>query len=307
MININKDNKLAFSLFETIVVMGIVAIFVTVCANVFTKKRNRIVEKFPHGRFECYYSGGTLKQQYFIENMPKAIETVSVCKFKPIKNAAYYIVNIVGGGGAGSNATNGYGGSAGEYGSFFITSIEKELEIIPGKGATVGGTAEATVVKSIESTGEKTIASVNGGVYGFNKSNISGDSVSDCNVTNAKYICTRHPVCKAYTSYVQISYCNEDDMTGTNPDAYITENYNYSNIKNKLVQNNNILTYEETSNKKFKISMTINTNMTVNADMSEFTPYLKTLGVEDGIVTVSPGDGGAKGQPGNNGGAVIIW
>ncbi|MBS5801541.1 MAG: hypothetical protein KIC80_00810 [Brachyspira sp.] len=307
MINIDKNNKLAFSLFETLVVMGIVAIFVTACANVFTKKRNRVTEKTPHGRFECYYSGGSLKQQYFVENIPRSLDTVSKCKFKPIKNAPYYVINLVGGGGAGSASSSGHGGGAGEYKSFFVTSIEKELEVIPGRGAAVGGSATESIVNSIESTGTKTIASVRGGTYGFDKSTMDGSNVSDCSIIDAKYACARQPVCNAYTEYVQISYCKEDDMAGTNDDAYVTEQLKYIDINSQTVLNGSMVTYEEPDDKTFKFALTIQSNMTDGADVSQFNTYLKAIGIENGIITAAPGNGGAKGQPGNDGGAVIIW
>ena len=43
------NNKFGFSLFEAVVVMGIVAIFVASATNVFTKKHKQVQEKTPHG------------------------------------------------------------------------------------------------------------------------------------------------------------------------------------------------------------------------------------------------------------------
>lgn len=309
---IDKNNKLAFTLFETLVVMAIVAIFVTACANVFTKKRTRIAEKTPHGRFECYYSGSALKQQYFVENLSKPIETVSVCKFKPIKNAPYYIVNLVGGGGAGSSSSSGKGGGAGEYRSFFVTHIEKELQITPGRGSTSSSIpGNDSIVNSVESTGTKTIASVSGGSYGFNKSTMNGESVSSCDILEAKYVCSREPVCHAYKEYVQVSYCKEDDMAGENEaTAFLTENLQFTDINSSTVINGDTVTYikkDNSSNTIYKFALTVKANMTTGADISQFNTYLKAIGVTSGIITAAPGNGGAQGQSGNHGGAVIIW
>lgn len=308
MINIDKNNKLAFSLFETLVVMGIVAVFVAASANVFTKKRTRIAEKTPHGRFECYYSGSTLRQQYFVENISKPIETVSVCKFKPIKNAPYYIVNLVGGGGAGASSSSGNGGGAGEYRSFFVTHIEKELQVTPGKGSTNSSTAGGeSIVNSVETTGTKTIASVNGGTYGFNKSTMNGDSVTSCDILEAKYVCSREPVCHAYKDYVQVSYCKEDDLAGENETtAFVTENLQFNNINSSTVLSGDTVTYTK-SGTIYKFALTVKANMSKGEDVSEFNTYLKAIGVNSGIISASPGNGGAQGQSGKHGGAVIIW
>lgn len=308
MINIDKNNKLAFSLFETLVVMSIVAVFVAASANVFTKKRTRIAEKTPHGRFECYYNGSTLRQQYFVENLSKPVESVTVCKFKPIKNAPYYIVNLVGGGGAGSSSSAGNGGGAGEYRSFFVTHIEKELQITPGKGSTNSSTSgDESIVKSVESSGTKTIASVNGGTYGFNKSTMNGDSVSSCDMLEAKYVCSREPVCHAYKDYVQVSYCKEDDLAGENEStAFVTENLQFKDINSSTVLSGDTLTYTKTGT-IYKFALTVKANMGKGEDISEFNTYLKAIGVNSGIISATPGNGGAQGQPGKHGGAVIIW
>lgn len=308
MINIDRNNKLAFSLFETLVVMGIVAVFVAASANVFTKKRTRIAEKTPHGRFECYYNGSTLRQQYFVENISKPVETVSVCKFKPIKNAPYYIVNLVGGGGAGSSSSSGNGGGAGEYRSFFVTHIQKELQITPGKGSTNSSTAGgASIVNSVETTGTKTIASVNGGTYGFNKSTMNGESVSSCDILEAKYVCSREPVCHAYKDYVQVSYCKEDDLAGENETtAFVTENLQFKDINSSTVLSGDNVTYTK-SGTIYKFALTVKANMGKGEDVSEFNTYLKAIGVASGIIGASPGNGGAQGQSGKHGGAVIIW
>ena len=303
MIQTDKNNKFAFSLFETLVVMGIVAIFVTACANVFTKKRAPITEKSPHGRFECYYKGGTLQQQYIVENIPRTAESVSVCKFKPIRNAQYYIINLVGGGGAG--AASGYGGNAGGYNSFFITNIEKELHIQPGRGAAVGGTAGDSVVESVESTGTKEIARVSGGGYGFNKASMDGSKVSNCSISEAKYTCSRQPYCAAYTEYIQVSYCTADDIAGESDEAYVTKQLQFTNINSVTTMSGNVVTYTDPDG-NYKFSMTVDTNMTTAADISQFNTYLKAIGVETDIITAAPGNGGAAGQPGNDGGAVII-
>lgn len=309
MITFDKNNKLAFSLFETLVVMGIVAIFVTASANVFTKKRKPVSEKASHGRFECYYNSGTLTQQYFIENMPRTAETVSICRFKPIKNAQYYIINLVGGGGAGSSSSSGYGGNAGEYHSFFVTDIGKELQITPGKGAAVGGSSTSSTVDTVDSSGTKTIAEVLGGGYGFDKSTMDGSHVLNCTVTSAKYTCSRQPYCKAYTDSLQVSYCAMDDIAGTEPDAYVTEQLLFNGdygINKTSTMSGTLVNYSDAAG-NYELSMMVDTNMTTAADVSQFTNYLQAIGIDTDIVTAAPGNGGAQGQPGNDGAAVIIW
>ena len=236
------NKKYGFSLFEAVVVMGIVAIFVAAATNVFTKKHKQVQEKTPHGRFECYYSGDQLVQQLFTENMSQQKQNVSDhCTFKPVKNAPYYVVNLVGGGGAGSSSQ--YGGGAGEYRSFFVTTIEKELQITPGKaGTSSGDSGEESVAYNITNAGEKEdLATVAGGQYGFNINTLSGNNVSDCSVNNTGYVCNKDPVCIHYGNYIFVGYCKEDERKDENkPDAYTSETVTYDNIKNKVHSKENL-------------------------------------------------------------------
>ena len=191
--------------------------------------------------------------------------------------------------------------------SYFITNIEKELQILPGRGAAVGGTAGESVVDSVEASGTKRIATVSGGGYGFKKDSMDGSKVSNCSITEAKYTCSRQPYCAAYTEYVQVSYCTADDINGENEGAYETKQLTFQFDLNPITtMSGNTVTYSE-PNGNYKFSMTVDTNMSSTADISQFNTYLKAIGVETDIITAAPGNGGAAGQPGNDGGAVIIW
>ena len=321
------NKKYGFSLFEAVVVMGIVAIFVASATNVFTKKHKHVQEKTPHVRFECYYSGNQLVQQLFTENMSQQRQNVTDhCTFKPVKNAPYYVVNIVGGGGAGSNAQ--YGGGAGEYRSFFVTTIEKELQIIPGKAGTSSGeSGEESVAYNITNAGAKeTLATVAGGQYGFNINTLSGSNISDCTVNHAGHVCSKDPVCVHYNSYIFVGYCQEDEQKNepANPNAYTTETVTYDMIKNSRNSRNSL--YGRTSytdgsstisytkyrdswsgNVMYTVNLDINSNFTAEAEKSAFNPYLNAIGVKTGIAAVNAGDGGARGQAGKNGAAVVVW
>lgn len=319
------NKKYGFSLFEAVVVMGIVAIFVASATNVFTKKHKQVQEKTPHGRFECYYSGDQLVQQLFTENMSQQKQNVSDhCTFKPVKNAPYYVVNLVGGGGAGSSSQ--YGGGAGEYRSFFVTTIEKELQIIPGKaGISSGDSGEESVAYNITNAGEKEdLATVAGGQYGFNINTLSGNNVSDCSVNNTGYVCNKDPVCIHYGNYIFVGYCKADERKDeNNPDAYTSETVTYDNIKNKLGngsyrkentvfdEGSGTISYTRRASYGGKIlyavNLTINSNFTADADQSAFNPYLNAIGVKTGIAAVNAGNGGAQGQSGKHGAAVIVW
>ncbi len=140
---VNKDflkSKLGFSLFEALVVMSIVSIFVAIMASVVPHKAKPKISSEAHGGFECYYSGNNLYSRTISVGRegPAKAENKSdsygkYCEFKPDQYVKYLIFNTVGGGSLGSSST---GGHAGEFMSAFISTPKSIYRIYPGKGGT---------------------------------------------------------------------------------------------------------------------------------------------------------------------------
>lgn len=314
--NMNTNNKkIAFSLFEAVVVMGIVAIFVASATNVFTKKHKKQTEKPPHGRFECYYQDNKLVQQTFYENMSGQIQTLTTdyCTFKPVRRASYYVLNLVGAGGGG---TSSYGGSAGTYRSFFIPTIQKELHVYPGKGtSTTGG--QSFVREKLTDGNMKDLASVQGGQSGFDLESISAKHVSSCAVTKQKYACNIDAFCTIYEQYLYVTYCVAEEMSSeNNEDAHAEDNVTYGDISRKGTYNSTTrkVTYDKPgittgpSESPYTLTLDVVANTAgQDGELSEFVGYLHAIGVNSPIVTASPGSGGAKSENGKHGGAIITW
>lgn len=60
-----KDKQFSgFSLLEASVTMLIVAVFVALCSNAFTKRHITYQESDGHGRYECYRNSSGIVQRY---------------------------------------------------------------------------------------------------------------------------------------------------------------------------------------------------------------------------------------------------
>lgn len=90
--------KKGFSLAEALVVMAIISIFFAAAGKIMTQKPKPIKQQNPHGYFECYLDGGTLKQSSAIEEAATdpVVAEGGACKFEPPKGVAFFNVNTYG-------------------------------------------------------------------------------------------------------------------------------------------------------------------------------------------------------------------
>ena len=216
---LNNKNKYGFSLFEVVVTMSIVAIFIAACSNVFTQKHKKRVSSPTHGRYECYRdASGNVKYRLFNEGVLANEGTASdnKCKFTPPKYASYIIINAVGAGGFGGTAT---GGSSGSYANVFLSTTDHVLEITPGLAAadasvTKGGST-TVYDKGKSGTDAKLVLNLSGG----KSDSASSTSFKDCTFANVAYDCGRSPVCtiKESDQVVEVTYCSAKGSNILNP------------------------------------------------------------------------------------------
>ena len=150
-------------------------------------------------------------------------------------------------------------------------------------------------------------------------SNVSADTINDCQFTYEKYSCSGEPVCKQDGIYLSISFCRSEDEYVTNkiPIANIKQ-YSQSQTSNSVVYKDlsdlvgkgvdyatakdmvEQADMEQTTNYKtfYTITVTFDTTMT---SVSQMETYLKSLNITDGIAAVQPG------RPNKPGGVVILW
>lgn len=319
-----KKNKFGFSLFEVVVTMSIVAIFIAACTNVFTQKYKRKVALPAHGRFECYYDSTNLLTERLISENVVVSEThpeTGYCYFEPSKAASYFVVNAVGGGGAGGTA---YGGSAGEYTSIFLTTTTHRLKVYPGLGATFNATDNTfeakgadTYITDTDSNNREVIRMRGGRSSSGNKVELK-----TCAVSYRAYSCRLEPYCNIDNdnSQVTVGYCSyNSDSTSAEQKSTIS----YSTILSKYSGTSNLelskgtLIYSYTTSGGYlepnkiiyNISVTIAGNFTPDSQASDFAFYLDALKLDEGVATVNPipGTGGAIKTNGGNGAVVIAW
>ncbi len=321
-----KKNKYGFSLFEVVVTMAIVAIFIAAASNVFTQKFKRKVALPAHGRFECYYdNAGNLTQRYVSENVlvNDFHPTEGYCTFEPKQTAQYLVINAVGGGGAGGAM---YGGSAGIYKSIFLTTTTHVLHIYPGRGATFN---PANNLVDDDFGGQTYLVDANSNNHDVirldgGRSN-SGDMllVKDCSVSYARYTCRRDPYCRVNNEARQliVGYCtaNGDSLSDEAEDAvpFDTAFYEYrdnnredlSNVvlsySKRLDSDDDLLQYEAL----YTLALQVQGNFTGERQSSGFDTYIEALEIKDGIAATdpAPGTGGGIGEDGGNGAVVIAW
>lgn len=325
---ITKKNKLGFSLFEVVVTMSIVAIFIAACSNVFTKRYKKRVALSQHGRLECYYDNdGNLTQRLFSEKVlvggEEKITGKTYCEFTPSNASAYLIINTVGGGGSGGDE---FGGSAGVYSSTFLTTTNHQLRLYPGKGATVGTSQGGASVVRDHDSGDRIVVNNAGG-----RSN-SGSNyyLQDCSVSYAAYACAQEPACTLNndTKNARISYCKSDG-SAANHENEGEETLSYSALVDYAINKSSVGSISDLSNvmlnyskdvtetegentykvRYYSLAFKLDGNFTAEQEKSDIENYIKGLGIESGVATLSPkaGFGGAKNQSGGNGAILVVW
>lgn len=306
----NKNmNKLisAFSLFEACVVMLIVAIFVAMCANAYTKRHVTYQESDGHGRYECYRTAGGMLAQRYVENNSARDVSGATCVFRPPRYAKYILINAIGGG----SATD-----AGGFSSSFFSSIDAPLIVAPG-----GPNGSTTVTKNGD-----TIVSVSSGSGNMVVTSPNVNSVSSCQVSNGfksstasvgpPYNCGATPTCAQDGTNIIVYYCKSaTDFTSI--EIPITD------LKaNMISSSGNSITYydlqdyfnvghltseaaldllrrgERPYHSYFTLNVEFDMTTSPNSEMEQ---YLKILGISDGIATIHPG------APDKPGGVVILW
>lgn len=216
-------NKYGFSLFEVVVTMSIVAIFIAACSNVFTQRHKKRVTIPVHGRFECYRDAdGNVRERMFNENIlasERMLGRDDRCTFRPPKQALYLIINAVAGGGYGGQK---YGGSAGLYTSIFLSGTSHVIEIIPGLAAESAEEKRGgnTIIydKGADGTSEdKVLVDLKGG----KSDSTSNLSFKNCTIAMTAFPCGASPRCTIKEpennkeGYLEVSFCAYKSQQGT--------------------------------------------------------------------------------------------
>ena len=242
-----KNKKFGFTLFEVVVTMGIVVIFIAACSNIFTQQHKNRVANPAHGRVECYWRDGHVHQRTFFENMQAGddIMTNGKCHFTPNRSASYVMISAVGGGGAGGPV---YGGSAGEYINMFLPNTTHHLELIPGLGAKRTLPADPEGETLIEEKGHNTVVTdigvegndspitlldVVGGESNSYGSTNATVKLGDCAVTYSRFTCGLPYSCEAdnETRTVKLRYCTQSGVPAQNPYQWVAQkDIQYSTI-----------------------------------------------------------------------------
>lgn len=109
--NCKNRKQIAYTLAEVLIVMSIILLIILALPPV-TKKVFKINDtRKAHGRYECYWKTNAAGEKelysYFAEENGREVETnlgtsATYCEFQPTANSIYFIINAVGGGGAGA-------------------------------------------------------------------------------------------------------------------------------------------------------------------------------------------------------------
>lgn len=301
-----NEHKSAFSLFEACVVMLIVAVFVALCANAYTKRHVTYQESDGHGRYECYRNGGGIVQRY-IENNSVRNLSGTTCVFRPPRYAKYILINAIGGG----TATG-----AGQFISTFYSSIDAPLTIDP---AAAGSNTEVR-------KGNDKIVTAGSGGGDMVVTNSGADKVAKCTVNagfkaddatlGPPYSCDSTPTCAQDGSKIVVYYCKS-------PSELKRMDISLSDLKtNRFSYSGNTIVYQDIQdyvnvghlepadaikmiskgtrpyNSYFSLSVEFDMSQSTESQMEN---YLSILGIEDGIADINPG------APGSPGGVVILW
>lgn len=221
--SLKNKNKYGFSLFEVVVTMGIIAIFIAACSNVFTQRHKKRITTPVHGRFECYRdASGKVHQRLFNETVLASEQTFGNganvrCTFRPPSHASYIMINAVGGGGRGGSQ---YGGSSGSYTSVFLSTTTHILEMNPGLAAqntsSRGGNTKIFDKGENGTSPDKTIVNLRGG-----KSD-SGSNLTfkDCTIATQAFSCGVDPSCTikepegSSDGALEVTYCSYQSDQG---------------------------------------------------------------------------------------------
>ena len=327
-----RKNKSGFSLFEVVVTMSIVAVFVAACANVFTMRKRERVTVPAHGRMECYYVRRpddtlVLHQRLFYNNTLSQDDDLPAhatrCEFAPSSSATFLIVSIVGGGGAGSPdvaatadspAIAGRGGSAGQFKNEFIPVTTHRLFLVPGRGAEYTAQAdeqqdgEASTVLDAGVYGGNVnppqIVRVNGGVSAARDASYR---LGNCVLTYQRFNCGLEQTCEYNneTQEAKVGYCTSNNVSDNFAwkDVPFADILSQNNIAN--IVPNSLITYnDEIENgdicstsgniRNFSFAINIIGNVTEDEEISHMDEYINSLGIQGGIRNVRAGNGGKK-------------
>ena len=311
MVNKNKKNIYlsGFSLFEACVVMLIVAVFIAMCANAYTKRHVTYQESDGHGRYECYYKGGQLVQRYVENNSARSNVGGTTCVFRPPRYAKYLLINAIGG---------GSGTAAGEFVSLFYNAIDQPLTIDPGN-------ANASTV--IKDAAGNSIYEAKAGTGEMSVTNSAADRVGNCTVGNGidtdgntlNFDCSGStPICAQDGTNLVVYYCKANQSfqridipiaeVKANRRSYSGNTINYEDLQDYInvghMDAADALAMIRNGQRPYNsyFTLTVEFDMT-QSTVSQMGEYLNLLGIEgeDTIQEIGPG------EPGKPGGVVILW
>lgn len=301
---------------EATITMLMVAVFTAAATNVFTRKHQKVAHTTSHGSFECYYDGeGQLCQRMAQEGIfQEPTCGLAECTFKPLKASEYYVVNAIGGGGGGN--TSGLGGSAGEYRTFFIPSISKELHILPGKGGLAGSDPTDGEDTIIENKDGESLLIAFGGKGGYlnqsaYKNTIEAEDIYDCSLyftdgsTALEYCGGNTPYCNINTSSLYIYYC----YSSTSPSLPTTSSYLKFDSDGQLYYQNSTMSSRGVLAYLYARDDVLNFNTSTNEHPSKLDEYLEAVEMDDANVwRMGIGGRGSSGaQNGTPGAVLIVW
>lgn len=311
-----KNRKYGFSMLEATITMLMVAVFTAAATNVFTRKHQKVAHTTSHGSFECYYDGeGQLCQRMAQEGIfQEPTCGLAECTFKPLKASEYYVVNAIGGGGGGN--TSGLGGSAGEYRTFFIPSISKELHILPGKGGLAGSDPTDGEDTIIENKDGESLLIAFGGKGGYlnqsaYKNTIEAEDIYDCSLyftdgsTALEYCGGNTPYCNINTSSIYIYYC----YSSTSRSLPTTSSYLKFDSDGQLYYQNSTMSSRGVLAYLYARDDVLNFNTSTNEHPSKLDEYLEAVEMDDANVwRMGIGGRGSSGaQNGTPGAVLIVW
>lgn len=346
-LTLNRNKKAGFSLFEACVVMLVVAIFLSVSANVIPKRNKAKPEAEGHGRFECYYRNGQLYQQMFQGTSSAGLTAVSECRFNPPVYAKYIVINAVGGGAGGSG---GNGGEPGEFYSSFHTSARAAFIMTPGKAGSSGHDGTATSVYYEDDKNGDPIVRANGGLSNRELKDAKTSDIKQCAITagssssGTDIACGSIPLCEVVGEKIDVHYCfsssvykskyldlqadiiqrpsdewlkqpvlNESEATITYYDQGLLDEYNLdlaeflSAYRGTEFFEPLLVALEESYPILFTMVLTFDFHRSNTTTPSLLMNYLEGMGITTGIAEYKPGQGGAPGGAGNDGAVFITW
>lgn len=303
---------------EAAITMFMVAVFTAAASNIFTQKHQKVAHTTSHGSFECYYNAeGQICQRMAQEGIYQSPSCgLAECTFKPLKASEYYVVNAIGGGGGGNTA--GLGGTSGEYRTFFIPSISKELKIVPGLGGLSGSTPSSGQDTIITNTDGESLLIAFGGKAGYQnvdsyKYTIEATDIYACSLyfdngsTALEYCATnnRVPYCQVNTSSIYVEYC----YSNTSQSFPTTTSYLKFDLDKQLYYQSSTMSSRGVKAYLYVKDAVKNFNNSQNADTSKLDEYLDAAELNDANVWRMGigGKGGHGAENGTPGAVLIVW